>query len=226
MKVEFFYEKPEEADTIKMFNRAIASEPSNRVATDDYRQELNYIEKHAYRSGITSLSALDEDYITYHSGVVFKQFSPYFETFNDVKIWFESNGIMEKWRQDSKCLSTKPDELGPQVLTMDHLRIGFLACLVPLIFTIPVFIAELVRSKLEIAIKTYFHRILISECKFLFIDLKNLLLEACYENDVVGTDHQSHIQNNFDDIAGISSIGEYDEIDELVARCHFKRYVK
>ena len=129
LKVEFFYEKPEEADTIKMFNRAIASEPSNRVATDDYRYELNYIEKHAYRSGITSLSALDEDYITYYSGVVFKHFSPYFETFNDVKIWFESNGIMEKWRWDTHYLSKKSDKLGPQVLTMDHLRIGFLTCL-------------------------------------------------------------------------------------------------
>ena len=165
MKVEVFDASYKIFKVDKAFYRDVASDSSNRAATDDYRYELNYIEKHAYRSGITSLLPLDEDYITYHFGVVFKHFSPYFETFNDVKIWFESNGIMEKWRRDSEDSSTKPDELGPQILTMDHLKIGFLACLVPLIIIIPVFIAEIVRSKVEIAIKKYFHRSLLSNRK-------------------------------------------------------------
>ena len=208
------------------FHWNVVSESSNRAATDDYRSELNYIQKHAYRSGITSLLPLDEDYMTYHFGVVFKHFSPYFETSNDVKIWFESNGIMEKWRRDLRDSSTKPDELGPQILTMDHLKIGFLACLVPLIFIIPVFIAELVRSKVEIAIKKYFHRVLKSECKLFWNYLRNLELETCDKFDVVGCDQQNVVHNNFDDIDGIYNIGEDDDIDEWVARCHFKRYVK
>ena len=221
MKLELF-----DLNKNQAFYQDLASESSNQAATDDYRYELNYIEKHAYRSGITSLSALDEDYITYHSGVVFKQFSPYFETFNDVNIWFESNGIMEKWRRESEYSSTKPDELGPQILTMDHLKIGFLACLVPLIIIIPVFIAELVRSKVEIAIKKYFHRILKSECKFFWNFLRNLELETCDKFDEVSSDQQNVVHNNFDDIDGIYSIGEDDDIDNLVARCHFKRHVK
>ena len=210
----------------KAFYRDVASDSSNRAATDDYREKLNSIEKEKYRSGITSLSPLDEDYITFHSGMVFKKFSPYFETFNDVKIWFESNGIMEKWRQDTKLLSTKSEELGPQVLTLDHLRIGFLACLVPLIIIIPVFLAEVVRSKVEIAIKKYFLRILRSECKFFWKFLQNLELENCDQSYVIVSDQQNNVQNDFDDINGIHSIGEDDDIDEWVSRCHFKRYVK
>ena len=226
MKVKLYYDEHETLNEDQEYYRDVASESSNRAATDDYRQELNFIEKHVYRSGITSLAALDEDYITYHSGIPFRNFSPYFETFNDVKIWFESNGIMEKWRQDSRDSSTKPDELGPQILTMDHLKIGFLACLVPLVFSIAAFIAELVRSKVEIAIKKYVHRVLKSECKLLYIDLKNLLLEACHESDEVSFDQRNNVQNNFDDTDGIDSIGEDDDINEWVARCHFKRHVK
>ena len=158
--------------------------------------------------------------------MVFKKFSPYFETFNDVKIWFESNGIMEKWRQDTRDLSIKPDELGPQILTMDHLKIGFLACLVPLVISIAIFVAEIIRCKVEIAIKKYFHRILKSECKFFWNFLRNLELETCDKFDVVACDQQNVVHTNFDDIDGIYSIGEDDDIDELVARCHFKRHVK
>ena len=208
------------------FYRNDASEPFNRVATDDYRQELDYIPNRVYRSGTTSLAALGENYITFHSGVAFKPYSPNFETFNDVKIWFESNGIMEKWRWDTHYLSKKSDKLGPQVLTMDHLRIGFLTCLVPLTISIAVFIAESVCSKVVIAIKKYFHKTLKSECKSFLNFLRYLELKTCNESYVVGSDHQSCIQNNFDDIDGIYSIGEIDDIDKWVARCHFKRHVK
>ena len=226
LKLAFFEPHHGILNKPKTFYQDIASESSNRAATDDYRFELRYIEKSYYRSGITSLSPLDEDYLTYHSGVVFKAFSPYFETFNDVKMWFESNGIMEKWRQDSKFVSKKSDELGPQILSMDHLTIGFLACLVPVAVSITAFIAELVRWKVGIAIKKYFLRVLKSECKFFLNFLRNLELETCDESDEVGSDQQNSVQNNFDDIDGIYSIGEYDEIDELVARCDFKRHVK
>ena len=208
------------------FYMDVASESSNRAATAGYRQHINQIENHVYRSGITSLAPLDEDYIMFHHGVVFKHFSPYFETFNDVKIWFESNGIMEKYRQDSKLVSKKQDDLGPQILSMDHLKIGFLACLVPMAVSIAVFIAELVRWKIEIAIKKYFHRVLKSECKFFWNFLRNLEVETCDKLYVVGSDQQNNVQNNFDDIDGIYSIGEYDEIDELVAKCDFRRHVK
>ena len=202
----------------------ITSEPSNRYAKEDYRNALNLIENQVYRSGITSLSALDQNYKTFHMGVLFDKWSPYFETFNDVKIWFESNGIMEKWRRDTKLVSKKQDELGPQILTMDHLKIGFLACLVPLLVSIPVFIAELVCWRVEIAIKKYFHRILKSKCKFFWKYLRNLEIETCDKFDEVSSDQQNNVQNNFDDIDGIYSIGEYDEIDELVAKCDFRRH--
>ena len=96
---------------------------------------------------------LEENYKTLHYGTVFKEFSPFFETYNEVKGWLESNGRMEKFRQDYKKLRRKPEELGPQVLTMDHLKLGFSACLVVAVVSLTAFIGELMWSRLVITFK-------------------------------------------------------------------------
>ena len=84
---------------------------------------------------------------------MFKNFSPFFETYNEIKGWLESNGMMEKFRQNNITSRREPEELGPQVLTMDHLRLGFLACLIVAAVSVAAFIGELIWSRLVIAFK-------------------------------------------------------------------------
>ena len=47
-------------------------------------------------------------------------------------------------------IEKKPEELGPQVLTMDHLRLGFSACLILASASLAAFIGELMWSRLVI----------------------------------------------------------------------------
>ena len=88
--------------------------------------------------------------MTQFIGIVFKKFSPFFETYNEVKGWLESNGMMEKYRQENKVSKKKPEELEPQVLTMDHLRIGFLACLIVASVSFVAFTGELMWLRYDI----------------------------------------------------------------------------
>ena len=60
---------------------------------------------------------------------------------------------MEKLRQDYKLLRREPVELGLQVLTMDHLRLGFLACLIVAVVSLTAFIGELMWPKLIITFR-------------------------------------------------------------------------
>ena len=96
---------------------------------------------------------LEENYKTLDSAIVFKEYSPFFETCNEIKGSLESNGIMEKFRQNNKILRIEPEELGPQVLTMDHLRLGFLACLIVAAVSVAAFFGELMWPKLIIAFR-------------------------------------------------------------------------
>ena len=61
---------------------------------------------------------------------MFMNFCPYIEIYNEMLGRLESNGLMERWRltfaQESKV--SKFEESGPQVLTMEHLSIGFIVC--------------------------------------------------------------------------------------------------
>ena len=51
----------------------------------------------------------------------------------------EPNGLMSHWRRLRSFSTTKIEEIGPQVLTMDHLKLGFLACCIPMVLAISEF---------------------------------------------------------------------------------------
>ena len=124
------------------------AEPANRITIALNRVGINELEKLEYRSGTSSLQILDENYVKLLIGMIFKDFSPFFETFNEVLGWLESNGMMEKLRQDSKILRREPEKLGPQILTIYQLRLGFLACLIVAALSFAAFFGELMWSRL------------------------------------------------------------------------------
>ena len=79
--------------------------------------------------------------------------------------WMESNGLMEQWRQKYFEYSSvrETEDIGPQILTMDHLKVGFLACLVPINLCIVAFIGEVLWPKISKAIRKYVYKVIMKK---------------------------------------------------------------
>lgn len=98
----------------------------------------------------------------------FFEISPFFQEFNDRIGRLLAGGFYG----DGKITVTNMQHavIGPQVLTFEHLQLGFVACLIPMVLSIVVFIMELsVRSvsthvswmSLFFAIRAYEQRLVI-----------------------------------------------------------------
>lgn len=101
-----------------------------------------------FRSGISSLNVLEEEVFNTPVGFGFKKFSPLFETFNSKLGQILDHGFHRYHKMfifDDKIKQI--DDIGPQVLTMDHLGVAFIACLIPLGLAAVVFLMEVVASK-------------------------------------------------------------------------------
>ena len=125
----------------------ITSEPSNQAAALARPTTIKSIEHTCYRSGTTSVKLLDDPYKFVIAGIAFKNWNPLLETFNEMVAKMEPNGLMEFWRRYNAYSTRKPEEIGPQVLTMDHLELGFLACCILLSLGMVTFFGEFVWSK-------------------------------------------------------------------------------
>ena len=149
-----------EGDDDKFFKYSdIISEPSNRACRMAFSNDINIVTSNAYRSGETSLVKLDEDYMTFPVALLFKDYSPYLETYNEMLGWMESNGLIGLWRQYGTEYSVRKSEnIGPQVLTVDHLKLGFLACLIPINLCVAAFIGEVSLPKAVNAIRKYVYK--------------------------------------------------------------------
>lgn len=126
----------------------IASEPANKATTLMSPYFLSYVNAKSYRSGFSSIEMLGgEQVYSLPMAVMFPYFSPLFEAFNEKISLMLSNGLIDYWRYklfSGERLKIKFDEIGPQVLTMDHLAIGFLFCLLPMTLSILAFVGEIV----------------------------------------------------------------------------------
>lgn len=86
-------------------------------------------------------------------GFAFKQFSPFIETFNDKLGQLMEIGFRSVYEMDESVLNfdkrKEIDEISPQVLTMDHLGLGFLVCFIFLGLSIVLFFMENIFYKIE-----------------------------------------------------------------------------
>ena len=128
----------------------IISEPSNRATAIAQPTVIGEIQHIKYRTGTTSMKFLDQSCRFFSLGVVFKKSSSFLKVFNEKLAKMEPNGLMEYWRRFQSYSTTKIEEIGPQVLKMDHLRLGFLACCIPMALGFVVLIGELAWSRLVI----------------------------------------------------------------------------
>ena len=207
------------------------SEPSNRAAITSLSKIIESIEGNKYRSGTSSMHLLDQPYKTIYGGIVFKKWSSFLETFNEMVAKMEPNGLMEHWKRFLSFSTTKTAEIGPQVLTMDHLTLGFLACCLPLVLAFIAFIGELAWSKCVACRKSSnesnFEQKVEAISEIEVIDLNSerpekeeeVMIEMC-DVDVTATSRMSLEDSNEPQVETIFQIGE--EFDgNAVDMCNF-----
>lgn len=124
----------------------IVAEPDNKFASCGVPQFLSHIENNL-RNGFTSILMLETPIQNTQVGLIFKPLSPFYEMMNVKTMELVESGLIGLWIQkktNGKLIRRVIEEIGPQVLTMDHLEIGFLVCSVPLMLSVMVFILELI----------------------------------------------------------------------------------
>lgn len=129
----------------------IAVEPANKAVSHTTDGFFRYILNATHRSGASSLFELDRIERLVSNGCGFKKFSPFFETFNDKIGQYIAAGFAQGLEElvSPPPMKRKNDDIGPQVLTMEHLGLGFIACLLPLTLAIAVFCSELLVHRLN-----------------------------------------------------------------------------
>lgn len=131
----------------------IVAEYSNKMFLPHIDTSLDLIHKGEYRSGISSIQIDNQPYTTFFWAHTFPEFSPYIEDFNDVLGRIISSGLGGSWKlfEVERIFKRKEsDDIGPQVLTMDHLAVGFFACCCPLVLASLAFIAEVFRHAITV----------------------------------------------------------------------------
>lgn len=109
-----------------------------------------------YRSGISSMMMLKEPLRALFIGLTFKPVSPFYELVNDHLGRMLSGGLIDFWINSVFNPRTEKTDgvIGPQVLTMEHLEMGFKFCLIPMMLGFILFIVE-VSSKRSKKISKY-----------------------------------------------------------------------
>ena len=227
-------------DPLKYYE--IVSEPSNRAATFAISMINEYIQHKIYRSGTTSVQFLDEPYKTVYFGVAFNISSPFLNVFNEMIAKMEPNGLMEYWRRFQSFSRTKLEEVGPQVLTMDHLKIGFLACCIPMVLAVIAFIGEFAWSRIDAAYRKYSvvikelkqnairASVAVHSCQEISRKQNNDLEESIQVFELISTDVHQKARIDFNDLIEshkeeyITLTGQVfrDNIDNLVENCDLR----
>jgi hypothetical protein len=118
------------------------SEPENRYAFVTSPFEINGIFKLVYKNGLSSISITDESvspmYLGFVMHVSLKDIIPL-----KLSQIHESGGFLFFLQYMSlEKFKTKPQEIGPQVLTLEHLRVGFILIFGLLALSVLAFVAE------------------------------------------------------------------------------------
>lgn len=126
----------------------LIAEPANNIASLGYSYFVDELlnTQENYRSGVTSILTLKETVNSFHTGVYFQPFDPFLEHYNKFLEEIQNTGLLSYWYYlvlNPKGLKMKLDEIGPQVLTMEHLMVGFQVWFSALMTSVIAFIAEI-----------------------------------------------------------------------------------
>lgn len=122
------------------------AEPANKAGTVATCDSIEVLFNIGFRRGTSSITCLKENLLSLHLGLLFNEFSPFYEQSNAKIGEMISAGLIEFWinsLMDPAGRRTKPPEdVGPQILTMEHLEAAFIVCFVPLIASFVAFFIE------------------------------------------------------------------------------------
>lgn len=120
----------------------MVSEPANKavILTDCISYQQYVMLK--FTTGTPSAQCLIQTVVTVFYGLKFLEYSPFYEEFNDKIGQMISAGVTENLN-NKRRFEKKADDIGPQVLTMEHLEVAFIACMIPFIVCIIVFVVEI-----------------------------------------------------------------------------------
>ena len=136
----------------------IVVEPEFKMTIVMIEEQFKYFESTGYFTGRSSLTLLDETYGYFYIGIPFNRFKPVFEEINEKTHQALAAGIFPKFLYGTgfRYLIQKiAEEIPVLVLTMDHLSIGFLVCLIPLAMSLVAFAFELFSSKIVKVFQNY-----------------------------------------------------------------------
>lgn len=139
----------------------MVSEPENNLAMIIPRYNYDAIKKFYYGKRVPATIVLKENLAVIHQGLFFKAHSPFFEAFNEKIGWMVASGLIDFWnsymtfKANIAELMNLRDDQGPQILTMDHLEVGFIASMIPLMIGIVVFIGEIIFFRLQSCFKKF-----------------------------------------------------------------------
>lgn len=105
-----------------------------------------------YYSGTSSILVLKENIETVFFATTFTKFDPFIEIHNKMMGRLADSGILNLFyavHVNPKGFVSKNDEIGPQVLTMDHLMIGFQICLAVMVASFVAFVVEITLKRYQ-----------------------------------------------------------------------------
>lgn len=158
-----------------------------------------------YRTGKSSVHIHGDSYQTSSMHPTFFEFSPYFQEFNDRISRLILGGFYGGGTITRPSKRQAVEDIEPQKLTYEQLELGFLACLIPLVLSIGVFMIEIAvhyvqtqipRISLYFAVKAYQERVVIGPEK---LQIKEVVEESIEVTSVKSEKIENAVDADDDD---------------------------
>jgi hypothetical protein len=120
-------------------------EPENKATIFGLEIQLSQVNNYKLKSGVSSLILLQEKVHSFYLGLVFDRGNPFFDIIDELILYLMSGGLIQFWRKTRlmhRGMFKIQEKVPPQVLTMGHLEIGFLICLIPMGLSLIAFLIE------------------------------------------------------------------------------------
>jgi hypothetical protein len=121
-------------------------EPENKLTIFGIGKIMSFINNAGFKSGVSSLIVLEEKIKNFYVGMMFDRENPFYDSINELILYLMSGGFIDYWTKNNlnqRKMFKLNEKVGPQVLTMSHLGIGFLICLIPLVLSLIMFLFEI-----------------------------------------------------------------------------------
>lgn len=124
----------------------IVAEPANKFALCAQKDAIDRIHHSLYRSGFSSLNVMKNYAVIHGAGYALKMLSPFNGMFNDIVLRSFEAGLFLKEYKDfifkNGLKKQLYEAIEPQILTMEHLEIGFKLCFILLCLACFIFALE------------------------------------------------------------------------------------